>query len=297
MLGKIIDGIVKKTWSDEDIQKYVGKFKYACLVYSTNADLRHYSASGGTTTAILISSLQAGIIDGAVVCKAVLLDGKVRAAFYIAKTPEEMMESQGSKYVETRFLAEVLPLIREFNGKLAVVGLPCDLKALKRWQEKDKTIGDKVMFTIGLVCGHNSKTDLIDKVSERLEKQVGSKLKSYRFRFGHWRGKIEACFENGVVETPPSKIFNDYQNLFFFSERKCLACYDHYAYDADITTGDVWLFRLKSDPVKKTGVIVRTQKGKRFFKTRFQTKPLCMKCWMCVILWTDNPELGPVITT
>jgi coenzyme F420-reducing hydrogenase beta subunit len=63
------------------------------------------------------------------------------------------------------------------------------------------------------------------------------------------------------VEHYPTARFNHYQNLFFFCEKKCLACHDHYGYDADISVGDVWLFRLKDDPIKHTGMIIRTSKG------------------------------------
>lgn len=262
ILGRLVDRTVKKTWSDEDITKYVGNYQYALLTHSSNPDVRRYSASGGTTTSLLTHSLQSGLIDGAVVCRAVLVEGKVRAEFYVATTPDELAHSQGSKYVETKFLHEVLPLIRSYEGRLAVVGLPCDLSALRRWMSKDAEIGAKVVYTVGLVCGHNSRTGLIDQVTEGLEKRAGSQLTEYKFRIGHWRGNIKADFADGQTLEPSTKVFNDYQNLFFFCERKCLACFDHYAYEADITIGDVWLYRLKSDPIKRTGVIVRTDAGK-----------------------------------
>lgn len=262
VFGDFIDASVRKEWTDEDIAKYVGTYRYALLTHSVDPDVRRYSASGGTTTALLTHSMRSGLIDGAVVCRAILIDGKVRAEFYIARTPGELAQSQGSKYVETKFLHEVLPLIRAYEGRLAVVGLPCDLSALRRWMDKDAKIGAKIVYTIGLVCGHNSRTGLIDQVTSSLERKTGSQLTDYKFRIGHWRGNIKADFADGQTLTPSTKIFNDYQNLFFFCERKCLACFDHYAYEADITIGDVWLYRLKADPIKRTGVVVRTDAGK-----------------------------------
>lgn len=262
ILGKFVDKAVKKTWSDEDITKYFGHYQYALLTHSADREIRQYSASGGTTTTLLAHSIRSGLIDGAVVCRSVLMEGKVRPQFYIAESLDDLMPSQGSKYVETKFLHEVLPLVRSYEGRLAVVGLPCDLSALRRWMSKDAEIGEKVVYTVGLVCGHNSRAGLIDQVTGDLEKKAGSELTDYKFRIGHWRGHIKADFADGQTLTPSTKMFNDYQNLFFFCERKCLACFDHYAYEADITIGDVWLYRLKSDPIKRTGVVVRTDAGK-----------------------------------
>ncbi|MDI5985661.1 Coenzyme F420 hydrogenase/dehydrogenase, beta subunit C-terminal domain [Halomonas sp. M4R5S39] len=266
MLGNIVDRLVKKEWTDDDVKQYVGDYQSAYLTYANNPETRSVAASGGTTSALLINGLENGDYEGVVVCNTVIVDGKVRPKFIIATTPEEILAARGSKYVETPFLREVLPLIRGFQGRVAVVGLPCDLSGLKRRAAKDPEFGNKIALTVALVCGHNSRHALIDETTKRLEREAGKKLADYRFRVGHWRGQLEAEFEDGSVISKPTKYFNDYQNLFFFSERKCMACHDHYGYDADITVGDVWLFRLKRNPIKHTGVITRTDKGHTFYE-------------------------------
>ena len=49
---------------------------------------------------------------------------------------------------------------------------------------------------------------------------------------------------------------------FFFSEKKCLACYDHYGYDADISVGDIWSYHLKNNPIKHTALVIKNEKNK-----------------------------------
>lgn len=260
--GQLIDRLVKKHWTQADIDKYVGDYQFAALTHASDEKIRESSASGGTTSALLINGLAQGLFDAAVVCKTVIEDGKVRARFVLASNKEEVLAARGSKYVETSFLREVLPLLEAFSGRVAVVGLPCDITALNRRAFKDPILADKLQLTIALVCGHNSRKELIDHTTAKLEKQENSELVDYKFRIGHWRGKIEATFANGQIKQYPTALFNDYQNLFFCCEKKCMACYDHYGYHADISIGDVWLYRLKSDPVKRSGVIVRTDQGK-----------------------------------
>lgn len=262
-LGALVDGLVKKRWSDADVEKYVGQHRYAALTHASSDAVRQWAASGGTTSALLVHGLESGQFDGAIVCKTVIEDGRVRARFAIATTASEVLEAQGSKYVEVTFIKEVLPLIRAFAGRVAVVALPCDITALTRRAARDPEIGDKIALTVALVCGHNSRKELIDHVTDRIERKAGKRLRGYRFRIGHWRGQIEATYDDDSVERYPTRNFNDYQNLYFFCERKCLACHDHYGYDADVSVGDVWLYRLKRDPIKHTGVIVRSEAGDR----------------------------------
>jgi len=261
MFGKLIDRAVKKPWTSEEIHKYVGTVREASLTHATRAGLRKNAASGGSTTAILCALLEGGHIDGAVVCRTAVIDSRVRARMIVATTPDEICSAQGSKYVETPFLRQALPLIREFQGRLAVTALPCDVSALRRHMQRDAAMADKVRLIVGVICGHNSRKELIDATVRRLEAQAGSPVSRYRFRVGHWRGRIEAECADGQMITRPSSHFNDYQNLFFFCQKKCMACEDHFAYEADLSVGDVWLYRLRADPIKHTAIITRNEDG------------------------------------
>jgi coenzyme F420 hydrogenase subunit beta len=265
MFGTVLDRFLKKTWSQADIDRYVGSHRQAWLTHASDPGIRSRAASGGTTSAVLIEGLRSGLFEGAVVCTAQVHEGKVRPSFRIATEPDQILAARGSKYVESRFLPSVLPLLRGFEGRVAVVGLPCDIAALKQRCHADARLAAKVAVTIALVCGHNSRTTLIDATTAKLEKQAGLALRDYRFRVGHWRGQLEAEFDDGSILRKPTKVFNDYQNMFFFCERKCLSCHDHYGYAADLTMGDIWLFRLKADPVKHTAVITRTESGEALF--------------------------------
>ena len=290
---KFIDRVLQKQWSSGDIERYVGQYLSSNLSYATDRSIRRRAASGGVASALLIHGLSSGLIDGAVVCVTTMVNGKVRTQFKIATSPEEVIAAQGSKYVETRFLKEVLPLIRSFEGKVAVVGLPCDVSNLLRWCKKERDLEDKVGLTIALVCGHNSKTELIDEITSRLEKKSAQKIVDYRFRVGHWRGRLEADLTDGTTISEPSKYFNDYQNLFFFCERKCMACSDHYGYAADISIGDVWLFRLKNDPIKHSGVIIRSVTGRDFYQSTIQANHIKSRSLDIRDILDGQSRIGP----
>lgn len=265
-LRRSIDRLTKRDWPDGALEKYVGAVDGACLAYAKDDGLRVNAASGGTVSAILIDLMEQGAIDGALTCRGVVRDGHVRAEFFISQSRDDILQSQGSKYVPANFTGEGMSLIKSFPGRLAVVGLPCDISVLRRRMEKDPAIADKIELTLAIVCGHNSESTLVDQVTAKLESEAGAKLTGYRFRRGHWRGKLNARFDNGKeIDDSYGSRFGLYQNLYFWSEKKCFQCNDHFGYQADISLGDVWSQYLRNEKVKYSGVLTRTTQGRALF--------------------------------
>ena len=259
--GKIVESILHKGFSDQEIKKFIGEHVNSYLAYAGSEGTRKNAASGGVVSAILIDLLNNNLIDGALVCKTCIIDGRVRSRFTIAKTATEILDTQGSTYVSTNFPGEALKLIREFPGKLGVVGLPCDITMLYNKAQKDPFLKEKTFLTIALACGHNSQKQLIDNITTNLEKEANSELISYRFRRGHWRGELSAGFKDNKRITKSFSYFSLYQNLFFFCEKKCLHCYDHFGYNADLSIGDIWSYELKKKSVKSNFIIAKTMNG------------------------------------
>lgn len=261
--GEIIDHLTRKEWTEADMRSILGADARAgYLTYAANNALRAEAASGGTTSALLIHGIETGAFDGAIVCRTVIEEGRVRAEFVLARTAEDILAARGSKYVETKFLRDVLPILRENEGRFAVCGLPCDISNLRRWEEKELALKDKVALRVAFLCGHNSRTGLVDGVMDKLAKETGREdLTGFQFRTGHWRGQMTAHYSDGATVSKSFTYFSDYRNLSCFSERKCMACFDHFGYDSDLSIGDIWLFRLKDDPVKHSGVLTRTDRA------------------------------------
>jgi len=257
-LSRLFARSIRKGWSPAQIDKYVGQFQQCYFTYAADENLRQKAASGGSVTALLSYLLQSGQIDGALVCRSVITDeGKLRPEFFVARNLEELKSAQGSRYMAVRFASQAIPLIRAFEGKLAVVALPCDIAILQRARLKDAEIGRKVLLSIGLFCGHNSEPILTDSIVDKLRPQQ-QPLSRYYYRLGHWRGYLQAEFGKGQVVTKPFAYFSDYQNLYFFCQRKCHHCFDHTAYEADLSAGDIWSLRMKEEPIKHTALIARS---------------------------------------
>lgn len=292
-----IGALTRRDWPEGAAGKYIGDYKDTYLAHAPDEGLRTNAASGGVVSAILINLLEQGKIDGALVCRSEIRDDKVRAEFFIATNKDEILQSQGSKYVPVYFAREALPLIEEFQGDLAVVGLPCDMEFLRRRMEKEtsaSSTGSKVRLLIAIVCGHNSETPLVDNVVRVLERETGSGINGYRFRSGLWRGKLTATFDNGMeVKRSFSSRFGLYQNLYFWSEKKCFQCHDHYGYKADISSGDVWSLELRNTPIKYSGVITRTQAGQQMFESAVAAAAIEAKPIPASLILDGQARTGP----
>jgi coenzyme F420-reducing hydrogenase beta subunit/polysaccharide pyruvyl transferase WcaK-like protein len=257
-LNSLVARAIRKKWPPDLIQKYVGTFQQCFFTYATDPSLREKAASGGSVTALLSTLLSNGQISGALVCRSIVtLEGKLRPQLFIARNEHELLSAQGSKYIAVNFASQAFPLIRSHEGKLAVVALPCDISILQRACMTNSAISQKIALTIGLFCGHNTESALTDRIIDKL--QPGDlPLVSFSYRIGHWRGHLQAEFGQGKIATKQFSYFSDYQNLYFFSQRKCHYCYDHTGYYADLSAGDIWSLRMKNEPIKHTALIART---------------------------------------
>ena len=65
---------------------------------------------------------------------------------YIATNREEVLAARGSKYTAINFPRQALPLIKAFDGKLAVLTLPCDASYLRRKIKATPEIGETVAY-------------------------------------------------------------------------------------------------------------------------------------------------------
>lgn len=262
---KIVDRVLKRKWTADSIEKYIGTYRSGWLMYANDEKIRGNAASGGTITALLSYMLETSKIDGALVLRSFVEANELKTKYEIATSRDMLIKAQGSKYVTTNFAHEAVPLIKAFPGRLAVVLLPCDSWIVNRLRKNNPEVMDKIVLRIALFCGHISDHGLTRMTIQR-NKPAGLSLTDFRYREGHWRGQIRFDFENDGSVAKPFSDFSDYQNLYYYCAHKCLRCHDHTGYNSDISVGDVWLMAMKSNPIKHNAVITRNIQSHNFIQ-------------------------------
>lgn len=97
-VGVNLVGIAKKDFSSINIteNKYIGRYIGLHTGYSLDDAIRYHSASGGMVSQFLIYLLKKNIIDGALVTG--YGDDHITPISYIARTADEVINAQSSKY-------------------------------------------------------------------------------------------------------------------------------------------------------------------------------------------------------
>jgi len=228
--------------------------------YAIKDRYRQNAASGGMVTALLCNLLRHGEIDGAWVTKAVFAEGRVSYKTWIATSETEICDAASSVYMNVPLLSH-LDMLRQFPGKVAVVMQPCMLKAFCAMLDREPVLKEKVVLKLGLFCSGSCKPEATELALRKAGIRTEGAVRLF-YRLGFWRGPGAVEYEDGHRETfSYTKYFCTYKNAYFFTKESCFSCRDHFAEDADISFGDVWLKEMKKESVKHTGCVIYSEKA------------------------------------
>lgn len=240
----------------------IGNYIDCWIGQSTDEDIRKRATSGGIVTTLLIFALKKEIVDGALVTKS--LGAKPRVI--LAESEDEIRSASGSKYCPVPLVSSI-NLLSEKNGKFAVVGLPCHIRAIRRLETVNKEIKDKIVLHIGLFCSHsvsfNGTIFLLENLAIKLEDVLEL---AYRKKVGKETGMWIRTNDGSEKFIPSKKYWSRFFN-FFFVPPHCLKCRDLTSELADISVGDAWLRELKSVGVEHCIFLTRNNAGQKLVKS------------------------------
>lgn len=260
---------------DETIlEEYLGKLVSQHIGYSNDFEVRKSAASGGIVSEFLIYLLDNKFIDGALVSRLKMQNNKITPEVFIAKTRKQILDARTSIYFSFP-LMQHFDLVRNFEGKLAVVGLPCQISSIENICEQDKKLDDKITCKIGLFCGHASNKKLLELYLQKKHIEENDIVK-FIFRKGIWRGKTHIHLRNDEIKVYPFQDYSIYQNLFICSDKKCMHCSDHTAESSDISIGDVWDYKFKKLNIKHSLLLVRNEQCQKVIDTMIENSKLTL---------------------
>ena len=238
-----------------EYNKYCGYYLSSYSGYSSDNSIRFHSASGGLVTSFLIYLLEHKIIDGALVIRYKENDPFEPEPF-IATTTEELLMSRGSKYIVISY-DKVINDVKKFPGKLAVVGLPCQIQGLRLFADKNKGVRDKVIGYFSIYCSLNKTKHSMDYYIEKYQinrKDVGC----FSFRDDGCLGYMKYTDKNGnIIKKIPYLSFW-FGSHSFFQNRRCSLCVDHFGELADISFGDINIPPYNEDKIGISSLVVRS---------------------------------------
>ena len=208
---------------------------------------------GGVVTALLVSGMQKGLFDAALVCKRI--DGYWSEAV-IAENVDEVMAAKGTKYMRVHMMSKLAELMKKGKRKIAIVGTACQMRAARRIQQIIlSTYPDLELTLIGLFCFEEFN---YYKLKEETKKQMNVDLDRAE-KTQIKRGKF-------IVTIDGKESLMNVRDLSAAVENGCLCCPDFTAIYSDISVGSV------GSADGYSTVIVRSDIGKNLLEKLDVTK-------------------------
>jgi coenzyme F420 hydrogenase subunit beta len=242
--GKIIEQQFLKGTADENIGVYSEMFSAKSTIDGQD---------GGVASTLLISGMQKGLFDSALVVKR--MDGYWAEAV-VAENVDDILQAKGTKYIRVHFMSKLLDLLAKGKRKVAVVGTPCLVRAARRVQQS--LLGeypDLELTIIGLFCFEEFNYWKLKAETKRLLNVDLDSAEKTQIRKGKYIVRVDG--KDNLVSV---------RELNTAVEKLCLICPDFTAIYSDISVGSVG-----SEDGYST-VIVRSDVGEKLLEKLDLTK-------------------------
>lgn len=250
----------REIFGKEPKDDLIGNYLNCYIGHATDYDIRYNSASGGLVTALLIFALEQGIIDGALVTR-MKRDKPLEPEPFIARTKEEIIEASKSKYCPVPANVALKEILESKDGeKFAVVGLPCHIHGIRKAEQINKKLKQKIVLHIGIFCGVMPNFMGTEFLLRRLKLQ-SKDVVMLNYRGEGWAGKMSLKLRNNETKIIPYPAYWDGFGSSFYPFR-CTLCSDWTAELADISFGDAWLPKIvERDKIGTSLIISRNEKS------------------------------------
>lgn len=235
----------------------LGPYRGLWLGHAAEEAVRRRGASGGVISRVLIHLLESGRVDGAVVLRQGVPEPEL-ASPVIATTREEVLAAAQSVYAVTPLLT-LLPAMATFPGRLAFVGLPEQVTALRLLQAAGHPAAAKVDFVAGPYVGTNMYRGAVRAFLRSRGVADDVAVTRLEWRAGEWPGHLRVETADGRVHTA-QKFYYNYLIPFYVS-RHCQLTPDFTNEATDLSVGDAWSPELESAGGGHSVIVARSERG------------------------------------
>jgi len=195
-----------------------------------------------------------------------------------SKNDDIITGSKSAYYPST--LTEVLDKINIIEGRYAITGVPCFIKALRLLANESPVLKERIKYTIGIVCGGMKSANQAKMIGWQLGVHPND-LTAIDFRRKYSDRPASQKIYQVWSKNDNIERFENANNLFgtdygsgFFKPLACDFCDDVVAETADISFGDAWIPRYRNDPKGTSLIIVRNEKLLNLLKINNENKSL-----------------------
>jgi coenzyme F420 hydrogenase subunit beta len=234
----------------------IGRVMETAIVRSTDPVILSHATDGGAISALLLHLFHRNRIDGAIVTRKT---GPFQRTPFLATNREEILDSAGfffdtshgmkhfsDLYLTHASIMEFDPMMKLKLQRVALVGTPCQIQAVRRMQVMGIVPSDAIQVCFGLFCSGN----FVFGAEEREKLSA-----AHRF---HWEDvrkiNLRETFQLHLRQGETIQI--DLEELQPYKRYACRFCADYSSEFADLSFGGI------GSPEGFTTVLVRTPLGR-----------------------------------
>jgi len=204
---------------------------------------------GGMATSILHRGIEMGLLDAAVVAQKNKICGANAA---LVDETESILQAKGTKYVRVSVIAPLMDALQKGKRRIAVVGTPCQIRAVRKLQRQgyfNDKFPDAEIVLIGLFCFESFDYAAL---KSRIRELFGINLdKAEKTQIA--KGKFIVAVDGKEYSCPVRELKNQVRT-------GCSFCDDLVNRLADISIGSI------GSPDGYSTVIVRSERGERLLE-------------------------------
>jgi coenzyme F420 hydrogenase subunit beta len=219
----------------------------------------------GIVSTIACEMLQRGVVEG-VVCVQNTEDDRFQPMPILARTPEEVLAAKVNKPTLSPNLSVLEQIEQSGMKRLLVIGVGCQIQALRAVQDK---MGLEKLYVLGTPCVDNVTREGLQKFLDTTSKSPDTVvhyefMQDFQIHFKHEDGEIEKVPFFGLKT-------NQLKDVFAPS---CMSCFDYVNSLADLVVGYM------GAPFGWQWILVRNDTGREMLdlvRDQLDTQPVMSK--------------------
>lgn len=239
---------------------FIGRYGGAYVGHAREAGYRERGSSGGMVNWMAAELLRRRLIDG-VAHVTPARHGRL-FRYTLSRGGDALNRGAKSRYYPVE-MSQVLREIGKTPGRYAVIGIPCFIKAVQLLRESDPLFRERIVFTLGLVCGHMKSRYLAESFAWQMGTEP-EKMEQIEFRVkdaarpANWYTAQVAARDGTLQRRDWWHLLGGDWGSGFFQNAACDFCDDVVAETADASFGDAWVEPHASDGRGTNVVVVRS---------------------------------------
>lgn len=250
--------------SSQHVDPLIGRFEACYVGHAKEGNFRTDGSSGGMANWTAVELLERQLVDGVahVVPRPEGQEGQPFFRYQISRTAADVCKGAKSRYHPVE-MSGIIEEMRHCAGRYAVVGIPCFVKALHLLSLHDPVLRERLVFTLGLFCGHMKSVRFVESFAWQMGARIDSvagvdyRLKDAR-RPANWYTAHLRMRDGSSRSKDWWHLVDGDWGAGFFQNSACNFCDDVVAETADISFGDAWVEPYSSDGRGTNVVIVRS---------------------------------------